>query len=451
VDTSGAKPKPSRAKRWRQNILLLLFSTTITLLAGEFVVRWAIYSDGDGFKNLKDAGNYFYVWDTDYWKMVNLLDSNSRAPLHPHPFLGWTEKVNLDTYYHGDAPKVGQRRPVLLYGDSFSACVDEVKCFEDILNADSAFTRDNYLLNYGVGGYGVCQASLLCRKTAPHYQKPLVVFGLLNTDLDRTPIPWRCGQKPYYDVVDGKLALQGLPIDSVASHYFDTHPIGTTSYLFRLFLKSQMNFLPYRVTTWFDEKEKSIAHIEEVNRLLITQFVAELRAKQIDFVFLVFHSEDNMLSQQRDDNWRDQFLRKTLAENSIPYIWTKDIIRDHRLAHPENTHETYLLPGNGHPTTLYNQLICAEIQKLATTHPAAPDFRPDTLNDELYETRAWRRAQMLRRDSAAMQDVAAKAQAAGHTVDEQVLLEARFLMNLELNAENPFAPDGVFEGKWSSK
>ncbi|MBL0020790.1 MAG: hypothetical protein IPP17_31250 [Bacteroidetes bacterium] len=54
---------------------------------------------------------------------------------------------------------------------------------------------------------------LLCRKTAP-YQKPLVVFGLLTTDLDRTILPARSGQKPYYDIENGKLTLKGLPVES---------------------------------------------------------------------------------------------------------------------------------------------------------------------------------------------------------------------------------------------
>jgi hypothetical protein len=335
-----------------------------------------------------------------------------------------------------------------LYGDSFSACVDEVECFEDILNADTSFAKANYLLNYGIGGYGVCQSSLLCRKTAPHYQRPLVVFGMLTSDVERTILPVRNGQKPYYALEDSQLVLKGLPIDSVPSHYFETHPVGTTSYLLRRFLKSDLNFLPYRFTTWYDEKEKSIANIQAVNAALIAHLAQELRSQSLDFVFLIFHYEDDMMSPHSEDNWHDQFLRKTLADNAIPYIWSKDIIRAHRIAHPQNHHEDYIIPGNGHPTTLYNQLIAAEIQKVAARYDAALAMRPDSTNDEWYEARAARRIALLRQDSASMSAVAAKAVANGRTLEAQIWLEGHFLMNLELANEASFKADGVFEGRW---
>ncbi len=412
------------------------------------VLRWVVFGNFDGFQKLKNPGSYYYEWDEDYWKLNLVLDTTSRPPRNPHPTLGWVQKVNRETYYHEEGKFVGRRRPVLLYGDSFSMCIDSVDCFEEILNVDAAFSRHNYLLNYGVGGYGVCQASLLCRKTAPHYEKPLVIFGMLTSDLDRTILPMRTGQKPYYDLVDDSLTLKGYPIDSSASHYFAEHPRSTTSLLFRLFLKSKLNFLPYRVSSWFDGREQTKARIMAVNRLLIEHLVAELRTMQIDFVFLIFHYEDDMMAPDSEDNWRDQFLKKTMADNQIPYIWSKGIIRAHRLAHPENTHETYIVSGNGHPTTLYNQLISDEIKYIALTQPRPSSFVADTLDDELYAVRIARNMRALYRDSSAIARLTQKAADNDIALDRQVYLDATYLMNLELTQESPFEPDGVFEGKW---
>lgn len=185
-----------------------------------------------------------------------------------------------------------------------------------------------------------------------------------------------------------------------------------------------------------------------VNKLLIEHLVAELRLLKIDFVFLVFHFEEDMMEPTTDDNWRDQFLKKTLADNQIPYIWSKDIIRAHRLAHPENKHQAYILTGNGHPSTLYNQLISDEIKRIALAQPRPAGFAPDTLNDEFYATRVWQRMRGIHRDGTYMEKLAIKAKDNGIPLDSQIYLDATYLMNMELPAENPFKPDGVFEGKW---
>ncbi|MFN8397925.1 MAG: hypothetical protein U0176_25130 [Bacteroidia bacterium] len=412
------------------------------------VLRWAMFNGGPGLKGFKNAESYFYTWDEGYWRLIHDFDTVSRAPKHPHPRLGWMERLNPGSLFHQDGPRVGRRRPVLLYGDSFSACIDSVQCFEDILNTDSAFSLQHYLLNHGMGGYGVCQASLLCRATAPHYQKPLVVFGMLTTDVERTILPFRVGQKPYYDVEGGELQLKGYPIDSSTQNYLDTHPLGTTSYLFRRYIKSKLNIVPYRIKTWYDGKEKSIDHIREVNSLLIHHLAAELRAQDIEFIFLVFHFEDDMMSPKSEENWYDQFLRKTLADNQIPYIWSKEIIRNHRLAHPENSHDDYIIPGDGHPTTLYNNLIAAEIKKevFKRALPEIPAL--DSANMNLYEARAWANYRDLSLDSAKLNDLKVKAAASNISLEEQVWKDAYYLMNDQLNGSAPFQPDGVFDGKW---
>ena len=45
----------------------------------------------------------------------------------------------------------------LLFGDSLSACVDDVLCFEDLLE-NTQFNSEYVILNYGVGGYGLIKS-----------------------------------------------------------------------------------------------------------------------------------------------------------------------------------------------------------------------------------------------------------------------------------------------------
>lgn len=407
-----------------------------------------MFHGGKAFSGFQSAESYFYTWDEGYWRLVHEFDTTAKSPKYPHPRLGWLERLDPGSLFHRDGHLVRKRRPVLLYGDSFSACIDSVLCFEDILNSDTTFSREHYLLNHGMGGYGVCQASLLCRATAPHYHKPLVVFGLLTTDIERTILPFRVGQKPYYDVENGEPMLKGYPIDSSTSHFIDTHPLGSTSYLFRRFLRSKINIVPYRIKTWYDGKERSKDHIRNVNSVLIHHLAAELRALEIDFVFLVFHFEDDMMSPKSEDNWYDQFLRKTLADNQIPYIWSKEIIRNHRLAHPENSHKDYIIPGDGHPTTLYNRLIANEIKK-ETMKRALPEVPAlDSTNQNLYEARALAIYRAILQDEGRYAAIKKKAIANNTSVEEQLRKDAYYLMNEELNGLKPFEADGVFQGKW---
>lgn len=92
---------------------------------------------------------------------------------------------------HQDAGNIGRRRPVLLFGDSFAAGVGDAESFQNILNHDEAFSRDYYLLNYGVSGYGVDQIYLMLQHTLPLYQRTIVIFSLMTFDLDRSILTFR--------------------------------------------------------------------------------------------------------------------------------------------------------------------------------------------------------------------------------------------------------------------
>ncbi len=434
--------KPKR-KRRLQNLILLLFSTAITLVVAEYAYRWVLFSGGENFKGMRAPAYFCSDSEDDYWKLYYEFGGDFKPPKSPHPLLGWVGEFDRQTYLHYETVKVGSRRPVLLYGDSFSACVKESQCFQDLLNVDSTFNKNNYLLNYGVGGYGVDQAAMLCSKTAPHFERPLVVFGMLTTDMDRTILSVRTGQKPYLDEEGGKLKLKGLPIDLDPAHYFEENGVGINSYLYRRFLHSDMNFLPYRITSSLNKKYDWIEKKKRVNALLVKKITAELKANDIDFVFLIFHFEDDMMSPNSEKNWRDQHLREIMAENDAPYIWSKDIIRAHREAHPENKHDAYIIPGNGHPTSLYNQLISNRIKEIANEYPIRP--KRSQYSPLLLEHLIAAAKDRIRNDEAWLIRTQEKADKNGLSLDSQLHKDAYFIVNETLK-EAPFPTEALKTG-----
>lgn len=424
---------------WRKrlvNVLLLVGSTTLALLAAEWVYRRMLFSTQPAFAKLRDANLYADSFnEADHWKLYTLFGGEYRPPEDPHPLLGWRGAFKAKSLLHDDARSVGAKRPVLLYGDSYAQCMPEVRCFQDLLNTDTLFNREHHLLNYGVGGYGVDQITLLFEQTYLRYDRPFVVFSLMVSDMDRSPLDWRTGQKPWFALDGDGLRLQGVPIDPDPDHYLATHPVTIGSYLWRRFLYSPANVLP----AWANDRLKGwsahTAHKQELNTRILDRAIERLKASRVDFVVLVFHyltpdQEEWMVG--REDNWRDRLLRERLMHHEVPYIWSKDLI----LADPAWTGsnlDTYMLLDNGHPTTYFNGLIAAEIRKHvleAAGHrdPRRPLFAPPTYVDMMERT-----AQAIRQDSAWLASVRTNAERDGQALEDRIIEEAWFVVREDLD------------------
>ena len=79
---------------------------------------------------LRSAGLFAGRWSDDYWKLLTLFkDPEHRLPPPRFdPVLGWRwpEPGRIDGS--------GERRPVLLFGDSFAACIgDGEDCWQGLL------------------------------------------------------------------------------------------------------------------------------------------------------------------------------------------------------------------------------------------------------------------------------------------------------------------------------
>ncbi len=354
------------------NLIVAIVSILGIFLASEIIFRNLLFSNIRALEKFRDPGLYASFDSDDYWKVFYLLQKLSRKPLknHPllrwesreiHPLLGWLSKNVSDSYNHHSADEIGNRRPVLLYGDSFAACATE-ECFEDILNNDNDFRHDYYLLNYAVGGYGVDQIHLLFKESIDNYNNPFVIISLMTTDMDRSILSVRGSPKPYYEIDADTLKLFGTPIDQNREVFISNNPPQIRSYLYRLFLFGGDYILPNRLRQYLKgndlrEKKKIL-----INKKIIVETIKALEQKQLEYVFLIFHDHYKILRTK--DDWRDSLLKQLFIENDVPYISSKEIIKNDDLRTDSESYiNYYYLPINGHPSSHQNQVIAKELKR----------------------------------------------------------------------------------------
>jgi hypothetical protein len=153
------------------------------------------------------------------------------------------------------------------------------------------------------------------RTSLDHHERPFAIFSLLTHDLDRSVLTVRVGQKPRLQLVDGVLAGPAEPIDPDPERWPADHPPSIRSFLFRRLLYGGL--LPSRFVSWYRKG------VEEEKRRLDTAILDaalhELRARGLDFAFLVFHPRLYGPGRGGED-WRDRFLREFLEANAVPNL-----------------------------------------------------------------------------------------------------------------------------------
>lgn len=412
---------------WRAKIGLIFFSTLFTILLCEWIFRIILFGNGDYFEFLRQPSYYASyvtygknrVYRDDYWKLNYLFQREFNIE-HPHPMLGWTGFFDRITLKHQDQERVGQKKPVLLYGDSFAMCAEEVPCFEDILNGDSAFSSGHFLLNYGVGGYGVDQIYLLFKETVGEFEKPFIIFSLLTTDMDRCMLSVRDAQKPYFTPTQNGIELNGVPIVLSSEAYFENNPPEITSYLF----KKLQNTI---IEPLFPDKQRAAEYRQEIqalNKLILEKVFVKLKEYENNFVVLIFQPEHHGMA-----DWRLPFLRDLLEENEIPYICELDL-RESDTTYSGYTASNYALPLDGHPTKHLNDMISNELRQF---------IQDSSYRDKVGRRNAtWRERKPLRdldyyknlilKTPEWLEVVKAKAKAKNVPLDSMVAWDARYMI-----------------------
>ena len=242
-----AGPRTKRALR-------IAFLAGLSLLAAgllfEGVLRFLLFSDASLALRVgaRFRRSELYASERsgrDYWKLEALFARGKPPDPHTPPFdarFGWL-KAEIDpvTLRHADEAALGARRPVLLYGDSYAACMlEEGDCWQQLLE-HSELGAGFALLNYGVPGYGLDQAYLLLRATHALYAEraPVVVIGILvDDDLDRCYLHLRDMPRPYFSLAGAELELHP-PEGATRFEHVERDPPAITSYAWRLFLTSR--------------------------------------------------------------------------------------------------------------------------------------------------------------------------------------------------------------------
>lgn len=349
-----------KLKSHLKNLILLAISLSIGFVTAEFAYRIILYSNLKQFEHLRDPRLYddsFY--GDDYWKLAYLFGNTTGGAKVPHETLGWIGEFDRNTYLHNDEPRIKDKRPVLLYGDSFAQCVGAT-CFQKILNNDSSFSKAHYFLNYGVGGYGVDQIYLLMQKSLDHFEKPFVIVSIMTTDIDRSYLKVRDGQKPFFTLEKGQLKLSKDSIYSNPAEYFEQNPPQIRSYLYRRLIYAE-NLIPEVIRSRLRGKWKAMRNKKELNKEIILNMKKELDSRNYDYVFVIFNQ---LLSPDPEKRgWRDAFLANLFEENNIPYIRSKELITQDPTFDRYDKHN-YIDADNGHPTTHFNKMVSEEIKRV---------------------------------------------------------------------------------------
>lgn len=341
------------------NIGLVLVSLLCALVTAEFALRGMLFSDVPLFAGLRDASLFSHrvpdrdgdFYGEDYWKLRWIFEHKNNIQ-EPQPLLGWWGFFDPRTLVYHQREQVEGRRPVLLYGDSFAQCVESEECFEDILNSHPGFAQDHFLLNYGVGGFGLDQIALLFHETVDRFEDPFVIFSLLTTDLDRSLLAFRDAQKPYFVLEGDRLSLQGTPITRSTADYLARNPPEIRSYLFNLLRNSLGGVFPEA-----DRAAAIKAQSKTLNTRILKGVLQRLNREEIEHVILVFHPQHH-----RADDWRLVFLREACERHGAECLFDEDIrVADVQRRGGEHNPFRYALPNDGHPTSYANQLVAREL------------------------------------------------------------------------------------------
>jgi hypothetical protein len=346
-----------RHKAFVVNLNISLISLAIVApLLGEIVLRSAI---GLGIGLFRNPQLYTDpLSDDDYWKLrytwnPGYLAAGQGKRLVVDPLLGWNHPKTPDNILGivSDAPYSPDfsKPAVLFYGDSFVNGATLVSIPERIPQQLGRLFQDYKVYNYGVSAFGVDQIFLRFRATHSAFQHPVILFGILTEDMDRSILNVHSAPKPRFDLINGELKLQNTPIPEDSAAWYTQHPATIQSYFLALLKQT------YKTITGREDRR---LEKERINEKIIEAALEEARANDLPIMFVIFYG-GRELEQQ---GWREIFLKDLLKRLDVPYVDTKAVLNNKAREHSMDVREFYLYKyNNDHPNALGNCVIAAEI------------------------------------------------------------------------------------------
>lgn len=358
--SAGAAPRRSPLARVLRALLGLAIGLTLAFGVCEAGFRFVLFSDSPlalrygadlrnagAFSNSKAHSDYFklrYLWRE--------AQGENRGFHNTDPRVGWVKaQISRPSLDHQHRVRVKGRRPLLMYGDSFTACTTPQKdCWEGLVE-NSFLGKQVCVVNYGVRGYGVDQMKVLLDETIDLWkdQKPVVAVGILaDDDLDRVVFEFREGPKPRFELDDGELvASYPGEYDDIPS-WLEEHPPQVWSYLLRYLAVGQRMLPASLVQDHNPESEAQVRRKKEVSAALIRAMRDRLEAAGVDYFFIVFEGPfvkrgEAWVSKQ---TWRVQFLKFILDEYEIPWVSSQRSVLEHQAKNGRKGNEGYFVPDD---------------------------------------------------------------------------------------------------------
>lgn len=361
-----SEPVSRRRTRRLAGPALALLALLVALLLAEVALRFFLFSEGDFARRHGWRVRHASVFTSrrsgrDYFALRAALSgpAAARPAPHPDPLLGWRDANLVDGFAHRDEASLAERRPVLLFGDSYARCVTPPEdCWEGLLE-DSDLSDEYRLLNFGCGGYGLDQVYLLLVRSIDRFldRDPLVVIGIVvDDDLDRTYLALREFPKPWFTVERDQLVYHP-PEGETAQEYLDRHPLDIRSYLWRWLLHGARVFGDRASVAWTDEAE----HVEvkqEICRRLLIEIQRELEERGLDYFFVLFHGQE-ALASPGPYSWQEPFLHALFRERRIPYVSSKRRLLEQAARTASDTSVYFFdsMPRYGHYTPAANRAV----------------------------------------------------------------------------------------------
>ena len=333
--------------KFRDIFIILLIS--FFLLEG--TLRLILFTDYIQLPSLQQPWRYTYSDLDDSWKLQYIFTHKKASEPNfnrHHPTLGWSQTNVTDQNPLGlqDDTKTllnnaDNRKKILFYGDSFVKGASDPEFYIPKYMNDRTPGID--IIDLGVPGYGTDQIYLLFKETYLKTKDPVIIIGFLLGDIDRSVLSFRTFQKPYLTVdTNGNLKANGTPIDENQNRYLEEHPPEIKSYVLALISKKLNLFKP-------DKREEKI----QINSRIIESIKSLTDDHDLPLHFVIFYGINSL---NRNDDWREIFLKKELKKHEISYFDTKQYLTSYSTQNKLPLTAFYI-ENEGHHNNLGNKII----------------------------------------------------------------------------------------------
>jgi hypothetical protein len=200
--------------RWRNALsigLVVFLSTGFTLLALEAVFRLRSESFFDG-PSKHFSGYRLELLESSYPATYDPLLGYVLTPGAHGKRNFWGTEVTIDGrgFRANGTNEDPPGTPILAFGDSFTFGdeVDDGATWPAHLES----ILDRRVINAGVFGYGLDQIVLRVEQVTSEIPTELVIVSVVGDTIVRCQYSYRFAQKPFFEIVDGSLALRNVPV-----------------------------------------------------------------------------------------------------------------------------------------------------------------------------------------------------------------------------------------------